>query len=425
VSGIDRRTALRWSAFALASAAVARPLHARAAGLPVRLSLPSAGTAGGVWKPFIDESRAAAPLAITWIGGDPGNVETQLLARAVDVSAFGAFGASEAALHGASPVIFAPGLYNHGRWIVRSDSSYRTPRDLRGKRIATLPETSDTYRQARMAAALAKLDLANDFDVVHGPATANLALFDRGDVEAVLTIEPTATRLVAAGAREIAKVGDMWRAATGDAHPLFLVGQTADAGWLAANRATARAVATLFGDVNAAIRAHPERLADLHAAYGIPDTETAAIRLLPSRLRDIYAADWGSSSFASLERQIDVAVKLGILPQRPAQRVYAALTCCDSCARRCRRSRRSPSSSRCGRSWRSRCTVRSCPRCPRSRRNSCGSPRAVRSFRRSQRRSCASPSASRSRSRSRSHSACRWDAASSRGASSNRRSSSD
>jgi NitT/TauT family transport system substrate-binding protein len=177
-----------------------------------------------------------------------------------------------------------------------------------------------------MAAALAKLDLVHDFDVVHGPATANLALFDRGDVEAVLTIEPTATRLVAAGAREIAKVGDMWREATGDAHPLFLVGQTADAGWLAANRTTAAAVARLFADVNASIRAHPERLAGLHAAYGIPDTETATIRLLPSRLREIYATDWGAATFAGLDRQIDVAVKLGILPQRPAQHVYAGIT---------------------------------------------------------------------------------------------------
>jgi NitT/TauT family transport system substrate-binding protein len=177
-----------------------------------------------------------------------------------------------------------------------------------------------------MAAALAKLDLANDFQVIHGPATANLALFDRGDVEAVITIEPTATRLVAAGAREIARVGDMWRDATGDPHPLFLVGNTADVDWLGANRATAAAVAKLFTSVNEEIHAHPERLVEFHSAFGIPDTETATIALLPSRLRDIYATAWDASVFANLDKQIDVAVKLGILPKRPAQPVYRSVT---------------------------------------------------------------------------------------------------
>jgi hypothetical protein len=67
-------------------------------------------------------------------------------------------------------------------------------------------------------------------------------------------------------------------------------------------------------------------LIELHAAFGVPDTETAAIKLLPSRLRDIYATNWDSTVFADLDKQIDVAVKLGILARKPAQRVYANLT---------------------------------------------------------------------------------------------------
>ena len=248
-----------------------------------------------------------------------------MIAHVLDVSAFGSLGASEANLRGTDATIFAPGLNNHGRWLVRNDSPYKSPKDLRGKKIATLPETSDTYRQARMAAALVKLDLANDFQVIHGPAP-NLALFERGDVDAVITIEPTATRLVAAGAREIARVGDMWRDATGDTRPMFLVGQTGSAAWINANKSTAATVAKLFQSVNEQIHAHPEVLIDLHSAYGIPDTEIAAIKLLPSRLRDIYATSWDAAIFAGLDKQIDVAVKLGILARKPAQRVYTSVT---------------------------------------------------------------------------------------------------
>jgi NitT/TauT family transport system substrate-binding protein len=326
VNRLNRRDVLRFAAAALAMSAAGQPGFASADGLPVRLSLPSPGSAGGVWKPLVDRSPDVSKLNVTWIGGDPGGVETQLIAHALDVSAFGSLGASEAVLHGTDATIFAPGLNNHGRWIVRNDSAFKSPKDLRGKRIATLPETSDTWRQARMAAALAHLDLVNDFQVIHGPATSNLALFDRGDVDAVITIEPTATRLVAAGAREIARVGDMWRDATGDAHPMFLVGQTASAQWLAANRPTASTVAKLFSSVNEQIHAHPELLSDLHGAFGIPDTEIATIKLLPSRLRDIYATAWDGAVFAGLDRQIDVAVKLGILASKPAQRVYTSIT---------------------------------------------------------------------------------------------------
>jgi ABC-type nitrate/sulfonate/bicarbonate transport system substrate-binding protein len=324
---MNRRKLLRTAALALvASSAAGLPRAASADGLPVRLSLPSPGSAGGVWKPLIERAPDVNKLAVTWIGGDPGGVETQLIAHALDVSAFGSLGASEANLRGTDATIFAPGLNNHGRWLVRSDSPYKSPKDLRGKKIATLPETSDTYRQARMAAALAHLDLANDFQVIHGPATANLALFERGDVDAVITIEPTATRLVAAGAREIARVGDMWRDATGDTRPMFLVGQTGSAAWLAANKPTASTVAKLFQSVNEQIHAKPDVLIELHSAFGIPDTETAAIKLLPSRLRDIYATTWDAGIFAGLDRQIDVAVKLGILARKPTQKVYANVT---------------------------------------------------------------------------------------------------
>jgi ABC-type nitrate/sulfonate/bicarbonate transport system substrate-binding protein len=225
---------------------------------------------------------------------------------------------------GADVVIFGAALNNHGRWIVRGGSGYRTPRDLRGKPIATQPETTDTYRQARIAAALNGLDLPRDYQIVHGPSTANLALFERGDVEAVIAIEPTATRLVAGGAREIARVGDMWRRATGDAQPLLLVGHATTRSWFEANRATAAAIARLLARINEEIRVRPQLLAEHHEAMGIPADEKAAIGLLPSRLADVYAVGWNAAVQQSLDRQLDAAVKLGIIPRRPSKPVYAA-----------------------------------------------------------------------------------------------------
>jgi NitT/TauT family transport system substrate-binding protein len=298
---------------------------AQAAGTPVRLSSSGIGSAGSVWQPLFDQGKVASKgLDISWIGGDPGQVQTQLLAGAVDVSAFGALGASEVNGRGGDITIFGPLLHNHGRWIVHEGSPYKSPKDLRGKKIATLPPASDTFRHAQMAAALQGLDLRNDFQVVHGPPVGNLALFSRRDVEAVITIEPTATRLVASGAREIARVGDMWKEATGDTAPLLLNGLGARRGWVSANRATAAAVVKLYTSLNAELRERPQLLAQFHSAMGIPAGETAAIQLLPKRLAEAYATQWDDKVTAGLDRQIEVAVKLGILARKPERSVYEA-----------------------------------------------------------------------------------------------------
>ena len=261
---------------------------------PVRFTDGGPGTAGAIWRPLIDDGAVKRPddLAIEWVKGAPGQVQLQLTTGAANVGVFGALGVAEIAPRGSDIVIFAPALNNHGRWIVRDNSPYRSPRDLIGKTIATQHEASDTYRHARLAALLHGIDLKKDVKVVFGPPTANVALFERGDVDAVITIEPTATRLIARGARELARVGDMWREATGDQAPLFLIGFAAHREWAEKNQKVTAAVTQIFADLHRQLRQNPERLAELHQDFGIPANEKAAIELLPKRLIDIYAVDW-------------------------------------------------------------------------------------------------------------------------------------
>jgi NitT/TauT family transport system substrate-binding protein len=264
----------------------------------------------------------APGLAFDWIGGDPGQMQVQLAAGALDVGNFGAIGLATLAERGSDITLFGPALNNHGRWIVRGDSAYRKPSDLVGKRIATQPKTSETYQQARLAAALTGLDLSRDFEVIFGPPTANLALFERGDVDAVIVLEPTATRLVGAGAREIARVGDIWRQATGSNADPFLVGLAARRGWLDQNRDLASRIAHAFAAANAAITADPALLRTFHADMGLKDAETRAAALLPERMRDVYPTAWDADVWGVIDRQIDEAVKYGLLKTRPSRPLY-------------------------------------------------------------------------------------------------------
>jgi len=321
-----RRDFLSQAALALAGTAGWNVFgaHRALANAPLRVTESGPGSATAVWQPLLDSGAASQPkdLQLEWVKSTPGQVQMQLIAGTANVAVYGALGVAEIAPRGADIVIFGPALNNHGRWIVRDNSSYRTPKDLFGKTIATLHEGSDTYRHARLAASLQGIELKRDYKIVHGAPTANVALFERGDVDAVITIEPTATRLVARGAREILRVEDQWREATGNQASLFLVGLAAHREWAERNRTAISRYANVILDLHRHIAARPERLAEHHRAYGIPDSERAAIELLPTRLKDIYAVEWGSSVFANIDQQIDAAVKAGILPAKPAKPVY-------------------------------------------------------------------------------------------------------
>ena len=293
----------------------------------VRISLSTPGSAGAIWKPLVAQASPdlLAGLDLQWVGADPGQMQVQLAAGTLDVGVFGAVGLGTSVLKGSDIVLFGPALNNHGRWIVRGDSAYHAPADLVGKRIATQPKTSETYNQANIAASLVGLDLARQFEIIFGPPAANVALFERGDVEGVITLEPTATRLVGRGARQIARVGDMWRTALPGDEPPFLVGLAATRRWLDAHRATATRIARLFASVNARLHDHPDLFAAHGAEMGLKADETTALGLMATRLPDAYATRWDETVWTQIDRQIEVALHTGALHAKPSRPLYDGL----------------------------------------------------------------------------------------------------
>jgi hypothetical protein len=58
---------------------------------------------------------------------------------------------------------------------------------------------------------------------------------------------------------------------------------------------------------------------------GIRANETAAANLLPTRLADVYPSAWDANIWAVIDRQVAVAVELGILTTAPKRRLYDGL----------------------------------------------------------------------------------------------------
>ncbi|MDI4238299.1 ABC transporter substrate-binding protein [Bradyrhizobium sp. Arg237L] len=298
----------------------------RATTLTVRVADTATGNAGAVQARLIDKMPAALKegLNIEWVSGNPGQMQVQLVSGSLDVAFSGAIGTVDLNARGADLVLFGPGTNFHIRWVVRGDSPYFTPRDLIGKRIATQAEGSEQYKLSRVIAARNGVDLKRDVEVIFGPATSNLALFERGDVEAVLVPEPTATRLVARGARQIAHLGELWQKENKSDIPTFLVGLAARRRWVEENRNAATQIARLFALANRSIHDRPALLSEHAADLGIPPGETDAIGLLPQRMAGTYTTTWNKSLFDLIECQTALAVESGVLRQAPEKSFLVA-----------------------------------------------------------------------------------------------------
>lgn len=296
---------------------------------PIKIGAVQPGTAGSVIDPITDEFDLATKHGLNLVrdgGGGVGTGQENLLTGLLDTFAFGPLGATEANNAGHDIVIVGPQLRNHGRWLVPADSDITSVEDLRGKRVGVQPASSDTYKAAALGLAVNGIDFEREYQIFPGQPIANLALYERGDLDAIIAIEPNATRLVAQGSREIATVSELWQKGTGDTNPLFLNGAAFQRSWLENNRETAANFVALRTEANSLITADPSLLSKHYEAYGIPETEEAAIELLPQRLADIYPSTWDESVFANMDKQIQVALDIGLLESMSARPVYETLS---------------------------------------------------------------------------------------------------
>ncbi|MFS8197619.1 ABC transporter substrate-binding protein [Streptomyces sp. CWNU-52B] len=331
---LGRRALLRSGGGLLAAAGLAPLLAAcgesgddgASGGKSARVEDTQAGTAGAVIRPISEQHKLVGDLKLTYVAGSgPGDVQNKLLSGALDMASMGPIGAAVSLAAGADVLIFSTSLSNHVRWLVPENSPYRSIKDLRGKKVATPPKNSDAYRSTQLSCAVGDIDFEEEYKVHPGAVLAGLSLFERGDVDAIVTIEPNATRLVAKGARQLATVTQLWQQGTGSDADLFLNGQGAKRSWVEKNRRTAAALADLRLRSHQYIHDRPQVLAELHESYGIPASEKKAIALLPERLAGIYPTEWGHASFTSMRDQLKVAAGVGLIKAVPDKTVYRDL----------------------------------------------------------------------------------------------------
>lgn len=110
---------------------------------------------------------------------------------------------------GIEVVAVAPAWASHASFLVRPDAPFKTVADLKGKRLGCSPRTTGVFSEG--AAALADQGLAIDKDLRVTPMDQSpvlVALFKKGEFDALLVSEPAVSILLASGdARELLQVG--------------------------------------------------------------------------------------------------------------------------------------------------------------------------------------------------------------------------
>ncbi len=282
-----------------------------------------AGSSGAPIKPVIVKQGYldGSDLDVSWVGTSPGETQTKLISNAIDIGSFGSISAIKANEQGNDIRLIAPGLNCHANWIVKDNSGYKSLRDLRGKRIATLSETTSVYQCTMLTATLDGFDFKKDFQVSTGAPPAIVALFKRGDVDAIVTTEPTSTILVSEGATQLASVNEMWKKYNNTDADLPLAIIAAHKKWLDASEERYRQLFKVFEKFNKYMT-NPDHIKALAEILGVPKGNQAAIDLLPKRMGYIWSTAWDTSVFDQIRKLNSLAVEADLLKSVPKAPVY-------------------------------------------------------------------------------------------------------
>jgi NitT/TauT family transport system substrate-binding protein len=285
---------------------------------------PAPGSATGLLSEVIKEKRLdernGIVLEVKYF--DPAATEQAVVLRRVDAGIFPVVSAARVNLIGEKIRLFAPALINHNSVVLQKGSTATRLADLKGKRIGTLDRISMTYTSLATIAKMQGLDLEQDFKLTLSPPPVLMALFSRGELDALVIFEPLVTRLVSEGYREMMRLDQFWREQTGAPMVALAIGAHED--WISSHPGAARKLFRTVVDAMAHIQANPKSVVQEHRQSLMIETDQQLARLA-ERLPPLYAARWDPALVANMDFLLKKNVELGLLKAMPKDEIFIIL----------------------------------------------------------------------------------------------------
>src|SRR6266851_2894524 len=285
---------------------------------------PAPGSAVGLLSEVIKEKkldeRNGLLLDVKYF--DPAATEQAVVLRRADAGIFPVVSAARVNLIGEKIRLFAPALINHNSVVLQKGSTANRLADLKGKRIGTLDRISMTYTSLATIAKMQGLDLEKDFKLTLSPPPVLMALFSRGELDALVIFEPLVTRLVSEGHREMMRLDGFWREQTGEPMVALAIGAHQD--WIASHPAAARKLFQTVVDAMKLIQANPKGIAQGHRQSLMIETDEQLARLT-ERIAQLYTARWDAALIANMSSLLKKNVELGLLKAMPKDEIFVIL----------------------------------------------------------------------------------------------------
>jgi sulfonate transport system substrate-binding protein len=258
----------------------------------LKMAAQELGTADAQFKPM------AQPLAL--LGVRSGTVQSAFLSWA---------NFAQDAEQNVQAVAIAPAWASHASFVVRPDSPFKTVADLAGKRLGSSARTTGVFSEG--AAALAAQGLSIDKDLRVTPMDQSpvlVALFKKGDFDALLVSEPAVSILLASGAaRELLQVGSFEASRHGGRYtPVNSWGLRQD--WLA--QQDRAAMIRLFARASEIAKTRKEPFEEAAKLSGL-DAKTND--LYRERFSKLIVTRFTDENLADAQTLMDQALKYGLI----------------------------------------------------------------------------------------------------------------
>lgn len=203
--------------------------------------------------------------------------------------------------------------------VVRKDSPYRTIADLKGRKVGLYSLTSSsTAALVKVLRDKYKLELRKDFELVVSPPPVLAGLLQKGDLEAMINVDPLVLRLLESGAyRQILDADGEWQSLAGSR--LLVTTLAAWDDYAQKNADEIRRLVRIYKEAVDIIARDPQVYVSTGfiKASGLQETPSV-VKLFEERFSKLYTGKWDQALINSNRAVFETAIEMGNLESVPA-----------------------------------------------------------------------------------------------------------
>jgi NitT/TauT family transport system substrate-binding protein len=205
---------------------------------------------------------------------------------------------------------------NHLCIATKPDAGFDSPEDLAGKRVGHYGlDSGGTVSLAILMQEGYDIDIMRDWELVESDPNGLLALLHRGDVDAIVSIEPNISKERVTGRSECMtpRFTEMWKEIAGGM--LYNSTIAAHNSWLQENPELAKQIVQAWSDALAWLNDNPDALgrAPYDEVTGIEDPEALELYAEAIRTIPLFSDSWTADDIAAQEAFVDLAAEQGTL----------------------------------------------------------------------------------------------------------------